>query len=74
MQLLLTDNKADDNEPKSNNEKSKTFYFKNNDLKDCHKAAIKSNESKPNSLQTDIFRFLAADPNFRVRKKLKRNF
>ena len=70
----FSDNKADDNEPKSNNEKSKTFYFKNNDLKDCPKAAIKSNESKPNSLQTDIFRFLAADPNFRVRKKLKRNF
>ena len=70
----FSDNKADDNEPRSNNEKSKTFYFKNNDLKDCPKAAIKSNESKPNSLQTDIFRFLAADPNFRVRKKLKRNF
>ena len=63
---------ADDDEPKSNNKK--TFSFTHNDIKNSTKAAIISNAvPKPNfKRQTDIYRFLAADPDFSVRKK-KRN-
>ena len=67
---------ADDIEPLSSNNKPKTFSFSSNDIENS-KAASKSNskfggETK-HKKQTDLFRFVAANPNFKCRKKVKLN-
>ena len=66
---------ADNKLVSNNTNATATFTFSTNDLKDSSKAADKlnSNASGGQFRQTDLFRFLAADPNFKSRKKLKLN-
>ena len=65
---------ADDNEPLSSNNKPKTFSFSSNDI-ESSKAASKLNSNfggvTKHKKQTDLFRFVAAKPNFKCRKKIK---
>ena len=64
----------DDREPLSNiKKKLATFSFSSNDIDVSSKVADKSdkNNGKGHKTQSEIYRFLASDPNFKVRKKMK---
>ena len=68
---------VDDDKPMSNiNKNLATFTFSKNNIENSTKAKDNLNSSNGKvhlSKQSDIFRFLAAKPNFKVRKKLKLN-
>ena len=64
----------DDREPLSNiKKKLATFSFSSNDIDVSSKVADKSDKinGKGHKTQSEIYRFLASDPNFKVRKKMK---
>ena len=66
----------DDDKPESHiNKKSATFSFSQNDIDSSTKAADKLSSNYGNALQSktqpEIFRFLSAKSNFKVRKKRK---
>ena len=70
-----SEHKADDIEPLSSTNATVTFSFSSNDIENSTKAASKLNsncggETKLKK-QTDLFRFVAANPNFKCRKKVK---
>ena len=52
---------------------SSRFSFSSNDIDVSSKVADKSdkNNGKGHKTQSEIYRFLASDPNFKVRKKMK---
>ena len=66
------ENSVEDKKLVSNDNKNiAKFSFSSSDSKGFSKAAKKSNSNFGGQVQTDIYRFLATNPNFKSRKKLK---
>ena len=71
----IQDTDSDDKPKSSNNKNLATFTFSQNNIENSTKAEDNLNPSNgkvhSSKTQSAIFRFLAAKPNFKVRKKLK---